>query len=85
VNILKHTVDISQDVIIPVAQHAIIVRCENFGALRVRGQLRCVLASIHLHNQALRMTREVNDVPINSNLTTKMRPRHAEAMTQMPP
>jgi hypothetical protein len=84
-NVLKHPVNISQDFIIPVPQHAVAILCENSRALRVRSYLYCVLASINLNNQPLRMTREVDDVTTDSHLTTKMRSSHTEPVTQMPP
>ncbi len=44
-----------------------------------------MLTSIHLYNDTLCMTREVDDVAVNLNLPAKMRFFHPEAMTQVPP
>ena len=65
VNVLQHTIDILQDVIVPVAQHSIAIRFENACALSIRNRLRCVLTPINLDNHALGMAGEIHDVTIN--------------------
>jgi len=56
------------------------MRFQDFGAFQIRVQSRCMLTAVNLYDEALGMTREVNDVAINSNLPTKMRARGREAM-----
>src|SRR5207302_10807623 len=45
----------------------------------------CMLTSVNLNNHALSMAGEVDNVPINLNLATKMCVGYPETMTQMPP
>jgi hypothetical protein len=85
VNVLQHTLDILQHVIVPVAQHSIAIRFENARALGVRSRLRCMLTPINFDDHALGMAGEIDDVTRNLNLTAKMRASDSETMTQVPP
>src|SRR5580704_16834890 len=85
VNVLQHTLDIRQHVIVRVAQHSIAIRFENARALGVRSRLRCMLTPINFDDHALGMAGEIDDVTRNLNLTAKMRASDSETMTQVPP
>jgi hypothetical protein len=56
------------------------MRFQSFGAFQIRIQSRCMLTAVNFYYDAVGMTREVNNVAINSNLAAKMRARGREAM-----
>jgi hypothetical protein len=84
-NVLQHTVDVLQDVVVPVAHHSIAIRFENPCALGIGSRLRCVLTAINLNDHAPSMAGEIDDVAVDPNLTSEMRAWHSKAMTQVPP
>jgi hypothetical protein len=79
-NVLQHTIDISQNVVVPITQDDISVCFKNFGALQIDSCARTMLTSVNLYNQSPRMTRKVHDVTIDLNLATKVCLRELETM-----
>ena len=71
-NVLEHAIDIRQDIVVPIAQHAIAVRFENSRAAVIGSRSLSVLTTIDLDNDAPRVTSKVDDVAANSNLATEM-------------
>jgi hypothetical protein len=65
-NVLKHSVDVRQHLVVPVAQHAVAIRFENFRAVLIGSRFRSVLAAIDLDNDPPRVTSKINDVTANA-------------------
>jgi hypothetical protein len=85
VNVLEHAIDVREHFIVPVAQDPVAVRLESSRPLCVGGQRHSVLTAIDLHDDALAVAREIDDVSSNLNLPAKMRARHYESVSQVPP
>jgi hypothetical protein len=58
----QHTLDVHQDLVVPVSHDAIAEVFERSGAPRVRGRLICMLTTIEFHNQASSTAHEIDDV-----------------------
>src|SRR5262249_3666658 len=84
-NVLEHAIDIRQDVVVPIAQHAIAVGFENPRAVVIGSRSLAVLATIDLDNNAPRVTRKIDDVAANSNLATETCASAGKPVAQVPP
>jgi hypothetical protein len=84
-NVRKHTIDIFQHLVVPVAQYKIALRFEKLCACCVGYRSRRMLSAIHLNDDARRVAREINDVTPKPNLPPKMCVCQRQAMTQVPP
>ena len=84
-NILNHSVDVRQHGVVPIAQHAVAIRFENFRAVIIGSRSRSVLAAIDLDNDLPRVTSKINDVTANANLTTEMRALGGKPVAEVPP
>jgi hypothetical protein len=82
--VLKHPIDIPQDVIIPISQHAITVRLKTPRAFLI-GRRSLVLAAIDLDDNASRVTNKICDVAADPDLPTEMRAGDRNSMPQVPP
>ena len=83
--ISEHAIDVREHIAVPVAQYSIAVRDENACAFLVRGRSHPMLAAVDLHDHALRVTCEIDNIAINSHLAPEMGPRRRESVAQVPP
>src|SRR5207302_9797935 len=72
-NRLQHTIDVSEDVVIPEAQHAIALRFEKFGALQISIGQFSVLPAVNLNDQPGLMTCKIDNVRAQPHLPPEMR------------
>ena len=84
-NVLEHAIDIRQDIVVPIAQHAIAVRFENSRAVVIGSRSLSMLTTIDLDNKAPRVTSKVDDVAANSNLATEMCTSGGKPVPQVQP
>jgi len=62
-DILEHAIDVRKHIAVPVAQYSIAVRDENSCAFLVSRQSHPMLAAVDLHDDALRVTCEIEAPP----------------------
>ena len=86
INSGHHSVDFSQDLIIPEAKHSIAMRIEESGAVCIGSDSLgfAMLAAIHFNDDALLVAREVDEVGTDRRLATEMRAFCRQA-SQVPP
>jgi hypothetical protein len=72
-NFRQHAFDIRQYIVVPESQDAIATRFKNMSPFCIRSGHRSMLAAIDLHNQSRGVTGEINNIPFDPNLPTKMR------------
>src|SRR5439155_13571185 len=84
-NLLEHTIDVREHIVVPVAQDSITVRLKHSCAFRVGGRCHAMLTAIDLHDDSFRVACEIDDVASDLNLPPEMGACCSESVTQMPP
>jgi hypothetical protein len=84
-NVLKHSVNVGQHVVIPIAQYAVAVCFKNLRSFCIGGRSHSMLTTVDLHDDVLRVTSKIDDVPIDSNLAPKVGTGRRKPVAQMPP
>jgi len=84
-NLLKHPIDIGQNVVVPKSQNAVPVRLKHLGASCILVNSCRMLTAVDLDHELRRVTCKVSQITSNSHLATKMRALHLEAMAKVPP
>ena len=83
--VLKHIIDIAQDIIVPIAQDAIAAQFKNSCSL---GIMRCIfrmLTAIDFNDEFRAMAYKICNISSDAHLPAEVRSRSLEAMAQMPP
>src|SRR6267154_2730853 len=68
-NFLEHAIGVLQDVVVPKSQHQISHRFQNLGSICIFRSASCMLPAIKLDDRTRIGTTEIDDIPVNWNLS----------------
>ena len=80
-NHFEHTVDVAKDFIVPETQDAIALGLKKFRSHCILLALYRVLPAVNFNHDLQAMTREIDDIAAEMNLTAKMRGGQRKPMT----